>query len=771
MVSVINSVFDILGWASPVMISAKLLFSEVCKQKLKWDEAVPKEIEQRWNCWIQSLIKNPMLSVPRSVMLVKNSDLELHGFADASKVAVCAAVYVVEYEEKNTISQNLLAAKSRIAPSETSIPRLELIAVHMLAKLQNNIVTALNKKRITSLHYWTDSTTVLHWLANKGTWSVFVRNRVNKIKELTGVNWKYVPTEHNPSDLGTRGVHTSKLGDFWLKGPSWLKSRDDWPEQPEIVEAPEILSEKVTTKIFASKDNDVSHTGIDTVMDYLLQRFKHDTLLRIIGYIMRFVTNCKGGKLQGPLSTAEINRAENAWIKLAQKQGPMEDSLMKQLEGDGIWHINGHIEIYRPILLPKHGKFVERLVEHYHKSTLHGGVQSTMNKLRQRFWIPRMRSLVKKVIHRCNFCKRYRKKQLLPPATSVLPSFRTRLTEPFAATGVDFAGPFLFKTENRETLKAYIIIFTCAATRAVHLKLCKDQTAEEFQHALKEFVARRGTPNLLVSDNAKTFHATSNWLKKIKAEEHLFKYMNAQRIDWRFNLSRAPWWGGFFERLVGVMKTSLSKSIGRALLKYNELKDVLLDVECFMNNRPLCYIGDEYDQPVLTPNILLRGMPAQFLEEDLNQLDDTAIITKRVRYLKTCREQLRKRWLSEYLRALEERHQKVVGSNQILPKIGSVVMLTDSMTIKPKWVLGRIVDIVRGRDNIVRGFKIKNSNGYVCERPLQAIKDLEIHSEESDVIRKQREHKQLRPARDAKVHASNRIAGIAMNDFEDEDQQ
>ena len=151
----------------------------------------------------------------------------MYGFADASKVAVCAAVYVVEYEEKNTISQNLFTAKSRIAPSETSIPRLELIAAHRLAKLQNNIVTALNKERITSLHYWTDSNTVLHWLANKGTWSVFVRNRVNKIKELTGVNWKCVPTEHNPSDLGTRRVHTSKLGDFWLKGPSWHKSRDD----------------------------------------------------------------------------------------------------------------------------------------------------------------------------------------------------------------------------------------------------------------------------------------------------------------------------------------------------------------------------------------------------------------------------------------------------------------------------------------------------------------------------------------------------------------
>ena len=123
---------------------------------------------------------------------------------------------------------------------------------------------------------------------------------------------------------------------------------------------------------------------------------------------------------------------------------------MKQLEEDGIWHVNGRIENYKPILLPKQGKFGEHLVEHYHVSNLNGGVQSTMNKPRQRFRIPRMRNLVKKIIHRCNFCKRYRTKQLLLPATSVSPSFRTRQNEPFAATGADFAGPFLFTAETEK---------------------------------------------------------------------------------------------------------------------------------------------------------------------------------------------------------------------------------------------------------------------------------------------------------------------------------
>ena len=78
-------------------------------------------------------------------------------------------------------------------------------------------------------------------------------------------------------------------------------------------------------------------------------------------------------------------------------------------------------------------------------------------------------------------------------------------------------------------------------------------------------------------------------------------------------MSRAPWWGGFFERLISIMKRVLAKKIGRALLQYHQLEEVLLDLECFMNNRPLCYYGEEFDQTALTPSILLRGSPADYL--------------------------------------------------------------------------------------------------------------------------------------------------------------
>jgi len=89
--------------------------------------------------------------------------------------------------------------------------------------------------------------------------------------------------------------------------------------------------------------------------------------------------------------------------------------------------------------------------------------------------------------------------------------------------------------------------------------LCHDLSAEEFQRALKEFVARRGCPQIIVSDNGKTFVATGKWLSKLKKDQRLANYLGGLEIKWKLNLARAPWWGGFFERLVGIMKRSLSK--------------------------------------------------------------------------------------------------------------------------------------------------------------------------------------------------------------------
>ena len=185
MISAINSIYDVLGWSSPVTIIAKLIFSEVCHHKLHWDEDVPNDIQRKWEAWVTSLQKAPTLTVPRCVFKLHGTHFEIHGFSDARKVGVCAALYLVTYQDSTPVDQNLLAPKSRVAPKETSIPRLELVAAHTLAKLQSNVSKALVSFPITAYHNWMDSVMVLCWLANRGEWTTSVRNRVKKIGELT----------------------------------------------------------------------------------------------------------------------------------------------------------------------------------------------------------------------------------------------------------------------------------------------------------------------------------------------------------------------------------------------------------------------------------------------------------------------------------------------------------------------------------------------------------------------------------------------------------
>ena len=162
-----------------------------------------------------------------------------------------------------------------------------------------------------------------------------------------------------------------------------------------------------------------------------------------------------------------------------------------------------------------------------------------MCAIRERLWIPKLRSAIKTIIYKCNLCKRCRKGPLKRPATRNMPIFCSELDEPFQTTRIDFGGLLIYRERDQE-MKRYIVIFTCATTRAVHLKLSRSMLAEKLKYTLKKFIARRGTPRAVISDNAKTFKAASNWLKKILHEEDFLNFFNIHWIEWKFNMSRAP---------------------------------------------------------------------------------------------------------------------------------------------------------------------------------------------------------------------------------------
>ena len=512
----------------------------------------------------------------------------------------------------------------------------------MAVNLAVNVRNALQGFKVADeLYCWLDSTVALHWLNHDGEYRQFVENRVTKMKSHQNVIWLHVPTAENPADLGSRGGSVEE-NDLWWNGPTWLANSDRWP--PNLVTKASETSEaerKVRRELFA-----VGVERANSLIDRVLEKFDLRKALRILGWISRFAHNCRhpSEKITGAMTTNKILVQEKILVKRTQQEfldsekfKEDKDQLNLQLNVDGVWECHGRIRGEYPIYLPDQALFTSKLVERAHYHTLHGGVGLVMSNIRKRYWIPRLRKLVKKVIRTCWGWKRFRAVPAKAPPPGPLPETRTIPSSPFNIIGVDFAGPIKYQKNGREK-KSYIVLYTCSLTRAVFLDLLPSLETREFIKSFKRLVARRGRPSVIYSYNGLTFVAASKWLKSVRKDEELNEFLCELSISWRFNLSRAPWWGGQFERLIGVMKGCFYKTVGNGLLSWDELTEVLLDIEIAMNNRPLCYMEEDEQQPTLTPNTMLLVNP-NFLPE-LKPYHVEENLRKRAKYLKKTKEDM-----------------------------------------------------------------------------------------------------------------------------------
>ena len=247
---------------------------------------------------------------------------------------------------------------------------------------------------------------------------------------------------------------------------------------------------------------------------------------------------------------------------------------------------------------------------------------------------------MKQIIHQCVCCKQFEGKPCLGPLPPPLPKFRVKEGPPFTYIGVDFAGPLFIRASSAITNnKVWICLYTCGVTRAIHLDIVPDLTTFAFILSLKRFSTRRGPPMKLVSDNGKTFKAAARVVRTIMEQEEVKQYPSGRGVDWSFNIERAPWWGGFFERMFRMIKRCLKKMIGRAKLSYDKLVTAITEVEAVITSRPLSYISpDDLDEP-LTPAHLLTGRRLLSLSDCQANDDDLDVspelLTKRMIFLKT----------------------------------------------------------------------------------------------------------------------------------------
>ncbi|GBO25679.1 hypothetical protein AVEN_62660-1 [Araneus ventricosus] len=362
-----------------------------------------------------------------------------------------------------------------------------------------------------------------------------------------------------------------------------------------------------------------------------------------------------------------------------------------------------------PILLPNNCIFTQRLVEHLHIENYHAGTQLLLSILREKYWILGGRRTVRKIWNACVKCRRFKSKS--PTADPVsLPADRVKDAAVFEVVGVDLAAPPLY---IKRGTKVWAVLYICALYRSLHLELVSSLSTDAFLLSFRRFVARRGRPRIIYSDNGTNFRGAYNELAAIDWNE-VSRYAEIQRITWKFIPPTAAWWGGFWERLVRTVKELLRRTLGKAIFTYEELLTTLCECEKVVNSRPLTYLSEDMqDDTPITPAMFLFDISTT----EVKDLDvrDANHFRKRLRFRAKVIEELRKRFRSEYLGQLIQRQKQDPQSSNICE--GDIVLIGDDVKKRLQWPLARIIELIPGKDGLVRSVKLKTQSSTLI-RPI-----------------------------------------------------
>ncbi|CAI6367665.1 unnamed protein product [Macrosiphum euphorbiae] len=751
--SAIATIFDPLSLIGPVVVKAKIFMQQLWTNKIGWDEKLPPPLYVEWNTYYEELPEIEQIRIPRCVMGVNNAlHIQIHGFADASIKAYAAAMYLRATDEYGNHVTRLIAAKSRVAPLKViSLAKLELCAAVLLVRLVNKILPSLRVNCVRR-YFWSDSTIVLAWISSPASkWKTFVAHRVGEVQQFSAVTeWAHVKSEDNPADVLSRGCSPKQLREhkLWWEGPQWLQADENsWPNAKEKVplppeEMPEFKGERPVV--------------LTTKVEYgLIEKYSClQKLLRITAYCMRWKTyNSKNKHFTAEINTEELDAAKNVLIKLVQgqyfhdeikcliaKQNVNKRSKLKLLcpyiDKDGILRVGGRLNNMQsinadkrnPVLLPAQSKLTILIFMHEHYRQIHVGPQALLATIRDQYWPLNGRNIARSVVNKCVICFKT-KPFTFQPVMGDLPKARMQPGRAFATTGMDFAGPIKIKTSARRNapiLKAYICVFVCFATKAVHIELVSDLSTDAFLAALRRFWSRRGYCTTLWSDNGKNFVGANRKLKELcdlfGSKEHQAKVQRCVTevgINWKFIPVYSPHFGGLWESAVKSIKHHLVRQLGSTALTFEELYTVLNRIEACLNSRPLSPLSsDPSDLNVLTPGHFLVGGSLTCLPDK----DVANVPTNRLRrwqLVTQLTQQIWQRWSREYLSQLQGR-TKWSSKNGPSVKKDLLVVIREPNLAPTQWRLGRIIELHPGQDDVIRVVTVRTERG----QSKQAVRNL-----------------------------------------------
>ncbi|KAI2797205.1 hypothetical protein BLOT_011183 [Blomia tropicalis] len=383
--------------------------------------------------------------------------------------------------------------------------------------------------------------------------------KINQIKSCVTAKYRHIPTKCNIADVLSRGTTLTNL-----------ISLDPWWVEPIIPEESRfILDTHEHTQIIAVTRTDNARVcPCVKVASYEILLNVFTNIAKILKKVPRYsaldphdisltlaIRHVQRSHFQHEIDALEANQSMDRGSVLRNYHCIIDpDGILRletRLRPTGILSMNQ----VRPIIFPSGCHITEILIRYYHVSNYHCGMDRTISIIRDRYFIIGLRRSVKKLVNQCRICILKRRKAI-EMSHGQVPPFRYDNTHPpFFNTGIDLFGPL--KVKFTTPGKRYGVIFCCATTRAVHLETINGLTSEVVFQALRRFIARRGLPGLIYSDNGTQLVSIK---KKLTQALHSIQQ---QRPDLELNLkwlhltASSPWRGGFYERLIRIIKDSL----------------------------------------------------------------------------------------------------------------------------------------------------------------------------------------------------------------------
>ncbi|XP_075162768.1 uncharacterized protein LOC142235399 [Haematobia irritans] len=700
---ILMTIFDPLGLIGNFLMYLKILLQEIWRSGVSWDEPIKDDQLVKWRKWLQYLPDLETIKIPRcylkSLGNYNNTNLQLHTFVDASENGYAAVAYL-RIEFNNQIICSIVGSKTRVAPLRmNSIPRLELMAA-------------------------------------------LIALRVGEILESSDLHeWFWIPGKLNVADEATKWAKRPDLTEQsrWFNGPPFLlKSECEWPKSEFIPEPTAMETNQVVLK----------HEENTSFID--IKRFsKWTRAVRCVAYVIRFILILKTKRKDyGEFTSAELERAEMVLYRQAQNEFyseeiyalksnmtlPKSSPLYKatpKLE-DNILRVDGRIEnalvsanTKNPIILPKNSYVTYLLILHYHSKYHHGNNETVVNEIRQQWYIPKLRTVVKKLSKLCQHCKIKTTKPSYPQMAKLPTARLASFSRPFTYTGVDYFGPLMISV-GRHQEKRYGALFTCLTLRAVHIEVVNTLNTSSCLLAIRNFICRRGTPKEFYSDNGTNFVSAEKELREAIKEvnkDELVRNFTTSVTKWNFIPPSSPHMGGAWERMVRSVKNILYKIAPTKTPSEETLRGMLAEVENIVNSRPLTYVPlDTENEEALTPNHLLLGSsngmkPLAMYDDSGHTLKQNWLMSQQFA------DNFWRKWVKEYLPNLTRRSKWHEKAKPI--EVGDLVVVVDPSNPRNVWPRGKVIETMLAKDGQVRKAKVLTSGGLLV-RPAVKLAILDV---------------------------------------------